>query len=245
MDLAAGLAALPALAAVAAILAAWLSVTSPGPLLFRQRRVGYRGRIFDLYKFRTMHAGAETGSHQAHVTALLRSNRPMQKLDGDADPRVVPGTWILRASGLDELPQVLNMLRGEMSLVGPRPCLPYEYTHYTAAQRRRCDVLPGLTGLWQVSGKNRTTFEAMIALDTEYSRRRSPGLDLRIIALTLPVLVGQVLETRRQRRRPAEPAGADGGASSPAAASRPAPAPTRHSDRRSSGPVRTPAPSSS
>ena len=218
IDLAAGVVALPLLAVVGGVLAIWLGFVSPGPVLFRQRRVGYRGRIFHLYKFRTMHLGAETGSHQAHVTALLRSNQPMQKLDGGIDPRVVPGTWVIRASGLDELPQLLNVLRGEMSLVGPRPCMPYEYKHYTVSQRRRCGVLPGLTGLWQVSGKNRTTFETMIALDTEYCRRRSPGLDLRIMALTVPVLLAQILETARQRRRHRPPA-----RTTAAGATRPAP----------------------
>jgi lipopolysaccharide/colanic/teichoic acid biosynthesis glycosyltransferase len=97
----------------------------------------------------------------------------MQKLDTRGDSRLIPGGWMLRASGLDELPQIINVLRGEMSIVGPRPCIPYEFEQYSSWQRQRLNSAPGLTGLWQVSGKNRTTFDEMIRLviDTRKGRR--------------------------------------------------------------------------
>jgi exopolysaccharide production protein ExoY len=193
IDLLCCLVALPFLGTVTLIFAVLLSVASPGPIIFRQQRVGHRGRRFQIYKFRTMHVNAATNSHQTHFAALVRSNVPMQKMDARGDARLVPGGWFLRATGLDELPQIINVLRGEMSMIGPRPCIPYEYEEYTAQQRRRFDAVPGLTGLWQVSGKNRTTFEQMIQLDIEYSQRRSLWLDLGIIVRTPMVLVRQCL----------------------------------------------------
>jgi lipopolysaccharide/colanic/teichoic acid biosynthesis glycosyltransferase len=174
-------------------------IASPGPVFFRQERVGYRGRRFNLYKFRTMHVSADVTSHQAHFAELVRSNVPMHKLDARGDCRLIPGGWLLRASGLDELPQIINVLRGEMSLVGPRPCIPYEYGQYSPAQRERFSTTPGLTGLWQVSGKNRTTFEEMIQLDIRYARSRSLGLDLKIIAKTVPALWVQVSDIRKAK----------------------------------------------
>lgn len=183
-----------------------MSLYSRGPLLFTQERVGYRGRRFKIYKFRTMHVCAETASHQNHFAQLIRSNTPMQKLDARGDNRMIPGGWIIRASGLDELPQIINVWRGDMSIVGPRPCIPYEYEQYSSAQRARFNAVPGLTGLWQVSGKNRTTFDQMISLDVEYAGRKSFWLDLRIIAFTPVALVVQMLDTRRQRRGARRPA---------------------------------------
>lgn len=125
---------------------------------------------------------------------------PMVKLDSKGDSRVIPYAWILRASGLDELPQIINIFRGEMSIVGPRPCLEYEYEGYLPTQKRRFDAMPGLTGLWQVSGKNHTTFEQMIELDIRYSKVSSFGLDLWIILKTVPTLIAQIFETRRARK---------------------------------------------
>ena len=120
----------------------------------------------------------------------------MTKLDAKRDPRLIPLGAILRATGLDELPQILNVLRGDMSLVGPRPCIPYEYELFQPWQRQRTNAVPGLTGLWQVSGKNRTTFNEMIAYDIEYTKRRSLWLDLKIIARTLPALWEQCMDTQ-------------------------------------------------
>ena len=173
---------------------------SRGPVLFRQRRVGYKGREFTCYKFRTMEMDAETRPHSEHFRHLMECQVPMTKLDAQNDPRLIPLGSLLRSTGLDELPQIINVLRGEMSLVGPRPCIPYEYEGYQPWQRRRFDAVPGLTGLWQVSGKNRTTFNEMIRLDIEYSERLSLWLDLKIIFRTLPALWQQCLDIRAQKR---------------------------------------------
>jgi lipopolysaccharide/colanic/teichoic acid biosynthesis glycosyltransferase len=124
------------------------------------------------------------------------------KLDSRGDSRLIPAAWLLRASGLDELPQLINVLRGEMSLVGPRPCLSAEFEQCVPWQRRRCDARPGLTGLWQVSGKNRTTFEQMIGLDIKYAHECSLWLDLKIIILTVPCLLVQVRDSLRTRKSP-------------------------------------------
>jgi exopolysaccharide production protein ExoY len=177
---------------------------SRGPILFRQRRVGYKGREFTCFKFRTMQVNADTECHRGHAHFLMKSGMPMTKLDAKADPRLIPLGSLLRATGMDELPQLINVLRGEMSIVGPRPCIPYEYELYEDWQRRRCDAVPGLTGLWQVSGKNQTTFNEMIRLDIEYAERASLWLDLKIILKTLPVLCGQCAETRLPKRRQAD-----------------------------------------
>lgn len=186
----------PALVVVGALVALVIKCGSSGPVLFRQQRVGYRGQQFTCLKFRTMKVGAETKSHQGHTAQLMKTDTPMTKLDAAKDPRIIPFGSILRATGLDELPQMLNVLRGDMSLVGPRPCIPYEYEMYEPWQRRRFDAAPGLTGLWQVSGKNRTTFNQMINLDIEYSQRASLGLDLKIMLKTLPALITQCLDQR-------------------------------------------------
>jgi len=176
---------------VAGVVALVVRCGSRGPVLFRQQRVGYKGRQFTCLKFRTMKVDAETRSHQGYTTQLIKNEAPMTKLDAKNDPRLIPFGSILRATGLDELPQIINVLRGEMSIVGPRPCIPYEYEMYETWQRRRFDAMPGLTGLWQVSGKNRTTFNQMINLDIAYSKRVSLGLDLLIILKTVPALVIQ------------------------------------------------------
>ena len=199
VDILGCLAALPLLALCTLFAAVLIRIASPGPIFFLQERVGYRGRRFKLYKFRTMHVTADVTTHQTHFAELVRSNVPMHKLDTRGDRRLIPGGWLLRASGLDELPQIINVLRGEMSLVGPRPCIPYEYEQYSAAQRERFSTVPGLTGLWQVSGKNRTTFDEMIRLDIHYAKNRSLGLDVKIIVKTLPALWVQVSDTRKAK----------------------------------------------
>ncbi len=170
-----------------------------GPVFFCQERIGHGGRRFRLYKFRTMFVGADTAGHQNYFKELVRSNAPMVKLDARRDARLIPGGWLLRASGLDELPQLVNVLRGEMSIVGPRPCIPSEYENYLPFQCERFDGLPGLTGLWQVSGKNRTTFDEMIRLDIHYVRHRSAFMDLKIILKTPAALLAQIGETTRLR----------------------------------------------
>jgi lipopolysaccharide/colanic/teichoic acid biosynthesis glycosyltransferase len=173
---------------------------SSGPILFRQKRVGYRGKQFICLKFRTMLTDSEIESHRLHTQNLIRSKAPMTKLDARKDPRLVPLGSLLRATGLDELPQLINVLRGEMSLVGPRPCIPYEYELYEAWHRQRFNAAPGLTGLWQVSGKNHTTFEQMVRLDIQYSEQLSFRQDAKIIVKTLPAIWGQYCEMRDAKR---------------------------------------------
>jgi lipopolysaccharide/colanic/teichoic acid biosynthesis glycosyltransferase len=204
LDLALIVAVAPGLLILGAGVALMVICGSRGPVFFRQRRVGYKGREFTCFKFRTMRVDAETASHRDHFCQLMDSEVPMTKLDARNDPRLIPLGALLRATGLDELPQLLNIVRGEMSLVGPRPCIPYEYERYQPWQRRRFDAVPGLTGLWQVSGKNQTTFNEMIRLDIKYSEGLSLWLDLKIILRTLPALWQQCLESRAPKRRQAE-----------------------------------------
>lgn len=201
IDLAFCCAALPFFAVATFFVAVLMSVASPGPIFFRQERVGYMGRRFRLYKFRTMHVGADISSHQAHFANIMAANAPMQKLDAKGDGRLIPFGWMIRALGIDELPQMLNVLKGDMSVVGPRPCIPYEYASYTSVQRARFESTPGLTGLWQVSGKNRTTFDRMIQLDVEYASKKSLYLDLKIVLLTAPAIFTQLLDIYKMRQR--------------------------------------------
>ncbi len=177
-----------------------VKIASPGPALFSQVRMGYRGRPFTCYKFRTMHVHADTGIHKGHLSRLMDSNLPMRKLDSAGDPRLISCGLLLRSLGLDELPQLFNVLRGEMSLVGPRPCLPYEYENYTPRHRQRFRAVPGLTGLWQVSGKNRTTFEEMIDLDIRYAGNKSVWLDLKILFKTIPAILSQTKQLNEESR---------------------------------------------
>lgn len=200
LDVCAILAALPLLLPVAVGIGLIIRMVSQGPILFKQERVGYRGKRFMCLKFRTMHCGAETATHQGHLQQLMDSNAPMTKMDAKGDSRIIPFGRILRSSGLDELPQLINVLWGEMSLVGPRPCLAYEAAKYLPWQLERFNALPGLTGLWQVSGKNRTTFTRMIQLDIEYARTKSLGLDLMIMMKTVPALLIQMWDNRVQRK---------------------------------------------
>jgi exopolysaccharide production protein ExoY len=191
--------AMPILVPIGLFVAAIIKLVSPGPVFFQQERVGYRGQRFMCFKFRTMMVNADAAVHQEHLEDLMASNRPMSKLDGE-DPRVVPGGIWLRALVLDELPQLINVFRGDMSLVGPRPCLNYEYEKYLPRHRGRCATLPGLTGLWQVNDKNNTTFEEMIDLDLKYVRTQSLGLDLSILLRTVPAVIGQTYQVRRKKR---------------------------------------------
>ena len=174
----------------------WIKLVSPGPIFYRQERVGYRRRRFMIFKFRTMYVNAETRSHEEYFAHLMNTDRPMTKLDALEDTRLIRCGRLLRASGLDELPQLFNVLFGHMSLVGPRPCLPNEFARYTPAQQERVNAPPGLTGYWQVNGKNNTTFSQMIAMDIYYSKHMSVWLDLGIILKTIPALVSQTLGAR-------------------------------------------------
>jgi len=192
--------ALPLLIPLVILIISIIRTVSKGPVLFQQERVGYLGKRFMCLKFRTMFVGSDTGIHQGHLNHLQNSDAPMVKMDVQGDSRIIPLGILLRSSGLDELPQMINVLRGEMSLVGPRPCLQYESDKYLPWQRERFNAVPGLTGLWQVSGKNRTTFVEMIQLDIEYARNQSLWLDLRIIFMTIPALLIQMADTRIKRK---------------------------------------------
>jgi lipopolysaccharide/colanic/teichoic acid biosynthesis glycosyltransferase len=208
LDVALTLLALPVAVPLAAFIAGLIRMVSAGPVLFKQERIGYLGQRFMCFKFRTMFVGADAVVHQGHLHRLIDSNTPMTKMDLQGDPRIIPFGRLLRSSGLDELPQLINVFRGEMSLVGPRPCMPYEYDRYLPWQRERFSTLPGLTGLWQVSGKNRTTFVEMIQLDIKYARTKTLWQDLAILLRTLPALIVQVWETRRLEKllsRPIRP----------------------------------------
>lgn len=183
------------------LIALWVAITSPGPIFYRQPRIGFKGSRFMLIKFRTMKVNAETHVHEAYLEHLIVSDRPMIKLDA-TDPRLIFGGRFLRAIGLDELPQIFNVLKGEMSLVGPRPCTVTEFERYAPEQRARVNALPGLTGLWQVNGKNKTTFREMIEMDIFYSRNISLSLDLKIILRTVPAIIGQLSDSAQPLPEP-------------------------------------------
>jgi lipopolysaccharide/colanic/teichoic acid biosynthesis glycosyltransferase len=201
LDICCLLLALPTLLPLFAGIALLIKIVSPGPVFFRQERVGFMGRRFQIFKFRTMKVNAEIGSHQNHLKELIGSDTPMTKMDAKGDPRVIKFGRLLRSSGLDELPQLINVLRGEMSLVGPRPCTQYEYEQFQPWHKQRFRALPGLTGLWQVSGKNKTTFNEMINLDIRYANEWSLWLDLKIMLMTFPVLLGQIKEQRNPQTK--------------------------------------------
>ena len=194
IDVTGALAAIILLSPLLLMVALLILIVSPGPIFFRQERVGYLGRPFTLWKFRTMHVNADTTVHKDYLHDLITNEKEMVKLDSGRDYRIIPFGSLLRATGIDELPQLLNVLLGEMSLIGPRPCLPYEAREFLPWQMRRFDTLPGLTGLWQVSGKNRTTFKEMMRLDIGYARRRALLLDAKIVLLTPRAIFRQVVD---------------------------------------------------
>ena len=191
---------LPCWLAIMIGVALWIKIASPGPVFYRQERVGYRGKRFMMFKFRTMMVNVDTLCHEHYLERLIQANCPMTKLDASGDPRIIRGGRILRATGLDELPQLFNVLRGEMSLVGPRPCTPYEFQRYQTWQQERVNSPPGLTGYWQVNGKNKTTFSEMVQMDILYGRNMSLRQDLAIMLKTLPAILVQLREGRGRGR---------------------------------------------
>lgn len=183
------LVSLPIWAVVFSLVAILIKLFSPGPILYRQERIGLNGDSFVMFKFRTMTQGNTNSAHREYVQRLIRENlRPedlgVQSLKIATDTRITRIGKLLRATSLDELPQLLNVLRGEMSLVGPRPPLPYEYEVYSSEHKRRMNIRPGITGLWQVTAHNRVSFEEMVEIDLAYATAMNPLLDLLIIALT-------------------------------------------------------------
>jgi exopolysaccharide biosynthesis polyprenyl glycosylphosphotransferase len=181
------------------LIAAMIKLSSPGPVLFTQQRVGQFGKEFKFYKFRTMAEGNDDRAHREFTKSFIngkmsenggsngKGDKPIFKIAGD--PRVTTFGRFLRRTSLDELPQFLNVLKGEMSIVGPRPPLPYELSHYKEWHKKRLLAKPGLTGLWQVSGRSTVTFDEMVKLDLHYFENWSLLLDLKIILRTVPVML--------------------------------------------------------
>ena len=195
-DIAIALFALALLSPLWLIVMLFIKVDSKGPVFYKQERVGMDGRLFLFYKFRTMLVGADDATHREYLKQYIAGDdstnlggeaKPVYKLRGDA--RVTRLGFVLRRSSLDELPQLFNVLRGDMSIVGPRPPIPYEVEAYELWHRKRLDMKPGLTGLWQVSGRNRLPFEEMVRLDLFYIENWSMLLDLKILLRTLPVML--------------------------------------------------------
>jgi len=209
LDIAGSALLLVLLSPLLAAIALAIRLDSPGPAVFRQQRIGRDRRPFTVNKFRSMHDGAAHDRHREFVLGLIRGEHPQHDLpdheaadqdaadDGPrpyykmiADPRITRVGRVLRRSSLDELPQLWNVLRGDMSLVGPRPAIPYEVDHYPSAWLDRLAVKPGITGLWQVSGRSQVTLQEMVRLDVDYARRRTLWLNLWILVHTVPTVLG-------------------------------------------------------
>ncbi len=168
------------------VFASLIKLTSKGPVFFKTTVIGKHGRPFVWYKFRTMRHAADDSIHREHVADIIRNGKNGKKIK--ADPRITKIGAFLRKFSLDEFPQLINVIRGEMSLVGPRPCLPYEYELYKEWHKKRFEVTPGVTGLWQVFGRNKVTFDEMVVLDIYYSENYSFWLDFRILFNTARVV---------------------------------------------------------
>lgn len=186
LDIIGSTTALFALLPLMGALALLIKLSSKGPVLFRQTRVGYGGRPFTFFKFRTMHDGNDSNVHKEYIKEFIAgqasSSGPAVVYKIEDDPRVTKIGKFLRKSSFDELPQFWNVLKGDMSLVGPRPPIPYEVECYDIWHRRRIlEAKPGLTGLWQTRGRSRTTFDEMVRLDLQYARSWSVWLDLKIL----------------------------------------------------------------
>jgi lipopolysaccharide/colanic/teichoic acid biosynthesis glycosyltransferase len=198
MDIVGSLAALTLLSPVFLVIALAVRLTSRGPILFRQRRIGQNGRSFTFLKFRSMYVGNDASIHREYVKQLIAGKAEKQSSTGNGeavykltkDPRITTVGAFLRKTSLDEIPQFLNVLRGEMSLVGPRPPVPYEVESYDFWHRRRVlEAKPGITGLWQVKGRSRVKFDDMVRLDLQYARTWSPWLDVKILLQTPGAMV--------------------------------------------------------
>ncbi|HRV08892.1 MAG TPA: sugar transferase [Acidobacteriota bacterium] len=196
MDLCGSLVLLVLLAPLMALIALLVKATSKGPVFYVQRRIGQYGQSFSFLKFRSMYTNVDSSVHERYIDEYIRQGKNAAfGPDGKAifklveDPRVTPLGRFLRKTSMDELPQLFNVLKGEMSLVGPRPPIPYEILRYDVWHRRRIlEVKPGITGLWQVFGRSRTSFDDMVRLDLQYARNWSLWLDLKLLLLT-PIAV--------------------------------------------------------
>jgi Sugar transferases involved in lipopolysaccharide synthesis len=174
------------------VVALVIRIDSKGPVLFRQRRVGRGRREFTIFKFRTMRRDADATRHRKYVQTLIGGDSDVERgrlYKLSVDDRVTRVGRFLRSWSVDEVPQLINVLRGDMALVGPRPVIPYEVDMYPEDYLRRFAVKPGLTGLWQVSGRNERTYDEMVSFDIEYAEGSSLLLDLRILVKTVPVVL--------------------------------------------------------
>ncbi|MFQ5868060.1 MAG: sugar transferase [bacterium] len=173
-----------------------IKIGTPGPVFYTQKRLGERGKPFKLHKFRSMYVNRNDAEHRSYVKNLIRTGNPYKVDENDEplfkicdDGRVTGVGKLIRKYSVDEFPQLFNVLKGEMSLVGPRPPLAHEYQDYSDWHRKRLDGVPGITGLWQVSGKSRIPFEEMVRLDIHYLENWSLWLDIKIILRTIPVML--------------------------------------------------------
>jgi len=201
MDIVGSILSLTLLSPVFLIIGATIKLTSRGPVLFRQQRIGEYGTPFTFLKFRSMYIDNDASEHKVYVRQLIAGQAVKHPTNGNGngdgifkltnDQRITPVGSFLRRTSLDELPQFLNVLRGEMSLVGPRPPVPYEVEAYATWHRRRLlEAKPGITGLWQVYGRSRIGFDDMVRLDLRYARDCSPWLDLKILLQTPRAVIG-------------------------------------------------------
>ncbi len=180
---------------VIAILAVLIRIDSKGPIFFRQKRVGKNGVQFDMFKLRSMYVDSDDSFHRESIKQYMNGAALNDKVNADNlyklvdDPRVTRIGRFIRKFSIDELPQFINVFRGEMTLVGPRPPLPYEVEEYDSHHWIRLSGKPGLTGTWQVYGRSRVPFQKMVEMDIEYLGEQSLLLDLKLIALTLPVML--------------------------------------------------------
>ncbi len=192
MDIAGSLAAIVVLSPIFLLIAAAIKLTSEGPVLFKQERLGKFGKAFSCLKFRSMKPNNSARIHQEFITQVIKGKYDGNSAEGGApvykmtcDPRITSVGQMIRRTSLDELPQFFNVLKGEMSLVGPRPPIAYEYKEYDIWHRRRVlEVKPGITGLWQVRGRSRVRFDDMVRLDLQYARGWSLWLDIQILLAT-------------------------------------------------------------
>jgi lipopolysaccharide/colanic/teichoic acid biosynthesis glycosyltransferase len=175
------------------LIAVAVKLDSPGPVLYRQKRIGEWGQVFSMLKFRSMRVNTDDSAHREYVKKLIQENTSLAGGTGTLkmtdDPRITRVGKFIRRTSLDELPQFFNVLLGEMSLVGPRPPIPYEVEVYQKWHTRRFEAIPGITGMWQVYGRNRVSFDEMVRMDIDYIERQSIWLDVKLLVQTPLVLL--------------------------------------------------------
>ena len=166
-----------------------IKLESTGPVFFRQSRIGQNGHPFTIYKFRTMYVYANENIQRKYLKEILEKENEQPVFRIVDDPKITRIGRFLRITSLDELPQLINILKGDMSLVGPRPSLPFEYSKYEDWQKERVTVKPGITGLWQISGRFRMSYDEMVKLDISYIKKRSILLDIEILIKTVSLVL--------------------------------------------------------